>query len=186
MARPFTRKICIDCGLMLNKDNGYIQRPNSSGIGKGWRARCRKCSTIFQRRREAKRFSDLKYRARFLWLGTKNRAKRKGIEFTLSLNWVEDRIRKGVCEATKIPIDWKTHNANPGPWGPSIDRTDPKLGYTESNSKIVCWAYNRAKGSDSHSVVVTLSKAIINLERKYEYASEVRTPKAIHGNVCPL
>lgn len=164
MSYPTKRFNCKECGVHLSKSNAYKQ----SG-GSAWRSRCRDCSTKQQRIRESKRFKDINYRAKFLWLATKNRAKLKALTFSLELGWIKERLVSGVCEATGIQLDWQTQSRNPGPWGPSIDRIDPKNGYTKDNSAIVCWAYNRAKGNDPKSVVITLARAV--LKKESEYAS---------------
>ena len=87
----------------------------------------------------------------------KRRAKRKNIEYELDADWVRERIDGGHCEVTKIPFALQTGS----PWIPSIDRIDSDKGYTKSNSRLVVWAFNRARGPQSDDVMLRLARAIV-------------------------
>jgi hypothetical protein len=81
--------------------------------------------------------------------------------FDLTLEWLSERIAKGYCEVTGISFDTKGHGAPARPFTPSLDRIDPSKPYTQSNTQVVVWIYNRAKGVHSHNDVVTMAKALI-------------------------
>lgn len=87
----------------------------------------------------------------------KTRAKRKGLVYELDTQWVEERLNVGHCEATNIPFEITIGS----PWLPSIDRKDPTQGYTKENSRLVVWAFNRARGTDSDDVMLRLARAIV-------------------------
>ena len=88
----------------------------------------------------------------------KRRAREAKVDFDLSLEWFEQRLRRGVCEATGLPfVDSDKHMA---PFKPSVDRTDPNGGYTEDNCKMVIWMYNAGKGDNSHKDVMTMARAL--------------------------
>jgi len=100
-------------------------------------------------------------RARVILTSTRIRAERKHISFSLSYEWLFERFERGVCEATGLPLDLAPRlPGQASPWGPSIDRTNPSLGYTPDNCKVVCWAYNTAKGTWSHADVVKMATAL--------------------------
>ena len=74
----------------------------------------------------------------------KKRAKRKGLEFNLTKDWVEAKLQKGRCEATGLlfKLDKKPFV---NPYYPTIDRINSDKGYTTTNCQIVCWMFNNAK-----------------------------------------
>ena len=51
------------------------------------------------------------------------------------------------------------------PWSPSIDRIDPRFGYTPGNCRIVCWLYNAAKSEFTDDDVLVMASAVVTEER---------------------
>jgi hypothetical protein len=47
------------------------------------------------------------------------------------------------------------------PWSASIDRIEPRLGYTPENTRVVCWMLNAAKGEYSDSDVIKMARALV-------------------------
>ena len=110
----------------------------------------------------------IKYRARRLLHGAKNRNKEKNkkngtnIPFDLDLEWIVDKLNKGICEATckrfviksysKLDTTGKVHK-----YAPSLDQIKPGQGYTKDNVQVVCDQYNKFKGT--WHVVDTLKMA---------------------------
>lgn len=92
----------------------------------------------------------------------KKRAKDKGLEFTLTTEWLEEKLVNGYCEVTGISLDYMSgiKQGCGRAFGPSLDRKDPRQGYTPENTQLVCWIYNRSKGVGSHEEVVTLAEAL--------------------------
>lgn len=80
--------------------------------------------------------------------GSKARASKKGIEHTLTPEWIAGKLDKGVCEVTGTPFELKGGRKNGfvRSFTPSLDRTDPNKGYTPDNVKVVCWIYNSVIG----------------------------------------
>lgn len=74
----------------------------------------------------------------------RNSAKRKNREFALSRKWLEAKLTAGVCEVTGIKLNWR-HEA----LVPSLDRIDASKGYTEGNTRVTTWIFNRARGAFS-------------------------------------
>ena len=87
----------------------------------------------------------------------KRRAKQKNLGYELDPFWVRERIDTGRCEVTNIPFEIKVGS----PWMPSIDRIDSSKGYTKENSRLVVWAFNRARGTFSDDVMLRLARAIV-------------------------
>lgn len=68
---------------------------------------------------------------------------------TIDIKWAEERLERGVCEATGLYFDFtadrKVEIARP--LAPSIERKDPNKGYTPENCEMIVWILNRAKGN---------------------------------------
>lgn len=88
---------------------------------------------------------DSNYRR--LYRATRERARRKGIEFTLTdaefAAIVEDS--GGRCALTGIPFSTlKRNDWFRAPYAPSLDRIEPKKGYVDGNVRLLCVAANWA------------------------------------------
>jgi hypothetical protein len=75
----------------------------------------------------------------------RNRKNRRHMEFDLTIDWLLDEVEKQnfCCALTGIEF-FAAHRSNgaKNPYTPSIDRIDPKRGYTRDNVRIVCFAIN--------------------------------------------
>lgn len=93
------------------------------------------------------------------------RAKKRGLPFTITSQWVENKLKAGKCERTGIPFNISRGPGGlPGPrspWSPSLDRINPQLGYTEDNTQVVVWAYNAAKGTWGDEEVLMVARAVL-------------------------
>ena len=122
------------------------------------------CKICIKEERRKKDRGDPRVRAARLHHSAKRRAEEKGIEYSLTTDFIHNAILGGKCQVTGLSfglgdVAQKTGNR---PWAPSLDRTDPTLGYTEDNVKVVCWIYNGAKGIGTHEDVMKLVEALSN------------------------
>ncbi len=76
----------------------------------------------------------------------------------LSPEWILERLEVGVCEVTGMSFTYGVEARNP--WSPSLDRIDPKIGYTLANTRVVVWIYNAAKNVFTDGDVMLMAKAI--------------------------
>lgn len=68
----------------------------------------------------------------------------------IDAEWIELRLRRGLCEVTGIPffMEEKRH-----PMMPFIDRIDSsQKGYMRSNCQMVLWCLNSFKGTATQDV----------------------------------
>lgn len=106
----------------------------------------------------------LRGRAYILRTGAKNRSEKYGIPFNITLEWVVSKLEFGKCEVSGLPLKLITaetyglHN-NMQPFSPCIDKIDPKLGYLESNCRVVCNIFNQCKMHWTDTDVGTFVKA---------------------------
>lgn len=88
----------------------------------------------------------------------------KGMEFNLSVEWAEDKIKSGRCEVTglqfEVAFDLETGSTIRSPWHPTIDRRDNSKGYTPENAQMVVWIYNRAKAEHHEDDVLRMAHAL--------------------------
>lgn len=72
---------------------------------------------------------------------------RRGLntENCVDLEWVEERLSRGLCELSGLPLEFG--RGKRGPYSPSIDRIDSALGYSKDNCRIVLWSLNAAFGN---------------------------------------
>ena len=99
-------------------------------------------------------------RAYVVWKRAKDRAKKRGLAFTLTKDFVVSCLALGYCSVTKLPFDMAFGDTKMNPRAPSLDRVNPALGYTVENTRMVCWLYNRAKGDGSDEDVQMLVEAL--------------------------
>lgn len=108
-------------------------------------------------------YASQKLRAYQLWHRAKRRAEVSNLEFSLTRSWVEELLAYGVCQVTGIAFDLsKSTRTRQNPLCPTIDRINPALGYTPSNSRMVTWIYNRAKGDGTDAEVLAFAKVVLN------------------------
>lgn len=89
--------------------------------------------------------------AKYLLRITKGRASRLGLKFELTHDWITKKLTAGKCEQTGI--GFRLFDSVKHPFSPSIDRKNPKEGYTIKNCQMVCAMYNLAKNAWSDSDV---------------------------------
>jgi hypothetical protein len=121
--------------------------------------RCKPCDKIYQeslrvkkphkrleynRKYKAKVNDDFNYRLKCLLNASKQRAKLKNIEHTLTL----EELKTIYPIDNKCPVfgtELKFGNAGFKDNSPSIDKIDPKGGYTLDNVQVISWRANRLK-----------------------------------------
>lgn len=94
---------------------------------------------------------------------TKSSAKKRGIDFNISVEWFRTRIKKGVCELTGLPLHSSAGSLTKGRnfYSPSIDRIDNSIGYIPSNVRMVIWGVNLSKNKFADKDLQALSLAMV-------------------------
>lgn len=116
----------------------------STGTAAPDRAYCQPCIDLTMEANRVRRMTP-RGRARSLLNAARVRAKKYGLSCTIDVPWIAARLEAGVCELTGIRFDF---NPLPGskinPFSPSLDRIDPKHGYTPDNVRVLVTAMNVA------------------------------------------
>lgn len=111
--------------------------------------------------------SNTVYRAASLLKTARKNAKERGLPFSLTKDFILDKIDAGVCEVSGIPFELAPNTYSKdqhNPFAPSLDKKVPELGYTKDNTRVVVWIYNMAKGPWPEEVVIKLANGL--LERR--------------------
>ena len=88
----------------------------------------------------------------------KSSAKKRKVEFSLTVEWFRERLDAGVCEMTGLPFDMKTKR---GRNTPSVDRRDPTGPYSPDNCRMVLWSLNHALSNHGEAYMIDLFRRII-------------------------
>lgn len=168
-------KHCNKCNTTLPTTQ-FFKR----GDGKGLRSFCKKCHghvpdkvcpvcntihTGYSNGRKSNVCSTCypKYRQAYNLLhAAEYRAKKKNLEFSLTIEWLLERFTS--CPKTGMPftyLDNGNNYRNRKVSTPSIDKIDPSKGYTQENCQVVCWWYNVSKQQFTEQEVYNLCKAVV-------------------------
>jgi hypothetical protein len=82
--------------------------------------------------------------ASYIFRGTKSRARKRGIEFTITLADVPVP-RDCPCCGRELQLRTGPIKKGPNAASPSIDRINPARGYIPGNVSVICWRCNELK-----------------------------------------
>lgn len=97
---------------------------------------------------DSARRNSVKGRAYTIWNSARGRAKRAGMKFEITLEWVEEKVLEGKCDLTGVRFRFNKRESEGKvrcPYLPSIDRANSSKGYTFKNCSVVLWGLNNAK-----------------------------------------
>mgnify|MGYP001568535542 CR=1 FL=1 len=77
-----------------------------------------------------------------LWKASARRAQKRNEAFSLTRQWIKDRLVVGTCAISGLPFDLSATKRSP--YSPSIDRIVNNKGYTPENCRVILWALNAA------------------------------------------
>jgi len=124
----------------------------TAGVGGSGRRKGSHCDTCYPHYRNAYK----------LFSAAEQRAKNKGYEFSLTIEWVFERLLK-PCPKTGMPfIQGGNDYSDRNPYSASIDKIHPDKGYTPENCQVVSWLYNCAKQRFSEEDVYNFCLKVVN------------------------
>ena len=92
----------------------------------------------------------------------KDRARKSGVSFDLSREFIEKKLEAGACELSGIQfvrMPQRQHRAHP--FAPSLDKIDPTKGYVDGNVRMLCFAVNQARSDFGDEVLLTVAAALV-------------------------
>lgn len=164
-----------ECRACRSKEKAdYLSKPEAHARSLKTNAEYRRRSSEkikeYRKKKYSKDVNSVEGRAYSLLIHARGRASLKSIEFDLDYEWVLDKLKGGVCEATGIPFMFD-HREDEfsiidrgmlrNPFTPSIDKTDPNKGYTKDNCKVVVYMYNTCKNAFSDEAVQHFCSAYV-------------------------
>ena len=104
-------------------------------------------------------------RAHYLLASAAQRAKRSKVPCTITEEWIKERLQRGVCEVTGLPLAIGSREGIT-PFSPSLDKLIPYLGYTPSNTLLVCYGLNMLKRTDTdYGYALDFCRAVVAADR---------------------
>ena len=108
----------------------------------------------------------MRYRCKGLLASAKNRAKEKGLEFSLTLEHLLALAKRKRCPISNKLFTWKTHiddhSSNQTADSPALDRIDPHRGYTPDNVWLIGSRMNTIKNDATPRELALISRAVNN------------------------
>lgn len=115
---------------------------------------------------KVRRKSSIEHSLLSVLYGCKNRAKRTGLDYNLSVNFILDLLKKQEhkCAVSSLLLKPSTANTKvySDPQTISIDRIDPNIGYVEGNVRLVTYMYNSCKGQWTDEQVKQMCVGVLN------------------------
>jgi hypothetical protein len=104
--------------------------------------------------------------ARTLFYEARRSAGKRSLQFEITFEDVIDLLNKadGRCEVTGVKFSDVSWGAYRRPFMPSLDRKDPREGYTFDNCRIVCVAANFAMGEWGEEVLHVMLRSMHGIE----------------------
>lgn len=158
----------------------------------GHHSRCGSCMKESSRVREAKKPKDYRKklsgqwretnRAKVLMARAKERAKSKGLEYSLDgcASLIQGVIDAGVCELTGIPFrldGGKTWDS------PSLDRIDSSEGYFLENVRVVLYCVNVMANIWGENKIIEIADAIMESRREVSANLQGRLESALKRQI---
>lgn len=110
------------------------------------------------------RYRSLHGRANNLFNTARRSAKKRGLKFDLTVEWIEEKLKLGLCELTNLTFSFGVRNA----YTPSIDRKDSSKGYTKDNCRVILWALNAAFNEWGEGIFQAIAREWIAVDRDKE------------------
>lgn len=144
-------KTCSKCNKTKSLDFFTLRSDR-----KYYDTRCKDCVNSYNR----------KYRVynplHNMFHGSKLRAKKKGIEFSISKEYLESIWPKdNLCPALKIPLTSEGEKGRRTRFSPSLDRIDNSKGYIEGNIQIISWQANTMKSNATEDQLKSFANWIL-------------------------
>jgi len=124
----------------------YEEFHKNSYAKDGLQTRCIECRRKLETTKDYRAIyiNDNKWRLKQLYHAAKARAKRKNLDFNLTVEDVLEMYPKeGFCPVFGFKFEWGTRKDRDK--SPSIDRIDSTKGYIKGNCQIISWKANRIK-----------------------------------------
>lgn len=131
--------MCSHCGKQGNLS--LFAKTGSKGAV---RCICKDCRNLYARNMARMNRGSAQVRASKLVSAAKSRATERNLSFDLDVEWVLERLEIGLCQLSGEKFDLTETR---GFATPSLDRINPKGGYTKQNTRVILFGLNAALGT---------------------------------------
>lgn len=128
---------------------------------------CKTCNSAQIKRALHKRIErdPIAYRCDVMLTSARHRAKKNSLEFGLTREHVYKLAQQSHCPISKRPFDWKlvitaNRQGSHTPDSPTLDRIDPRRGYTDDNVWLISYRMNSIKNDGTPQELVMISQAV--------------------------
>src|SRR6266851_3030108 len=97
-------------------------------------------------------------------LASRARARAQNLPFSISEEWARARWI-GTCELTGITFRLNIKRGESMALSPSMDKIDPKKGYTEDNCRFILWCLNSFKGQETDATMYAIAARLCEAMR---------------------
>lgn len=161
-AKLSPEKRAMQRAYMADYGKKYRSDPkNADKLRAKWtQARLRDPESCRRRQRESRaRNRDLA-----MFRSAKERAKTRGWDFTISRQWLRQKIETGFCEATGLAFANGEYKGagHADPFSASLDRRDSNKGYTPENCRVILWGLNMALSQWGDHVYAEIATAYLS------------------------
>lgn len=159
---PLDKNMCKEC-YKTYKHNHYIK--NKDKINQQNKNYYEENKTSILQYQKEYYYSD-NGKLNSIYNTAKRRAKKLGIDFDLTKEWITEQITKqdNCCALTKIPFMIEQTKNYINPFAPSLDRINSNKGYTINNVRIVCVALNLSLNEFGEDVFTQVCQAYLKFK----------------------
>lgn len=171
---PLDQRGCTKCNTLFKgiKENFHIKRHSKTGIT-AYNTLCRTCQSDRSKAFTTKARKNPEHFIRLKLASYRSRAKQEGADFNVTSDYLIELFnkQKGLCYYTGQEISFehitKAGNA-PHRLTPSLDRLDPKKGYTIGNVAWCAYYINRMKNDCNYIEFLELCEQIIKYRSQHD------------------
>lgn len=159
-------QVCSHCGNVK-----IPSEFSKTGFRQTYRSVCKDCRNMAAREWHRIRRDSTVHRSSRLAAGAKARSLAKDLQYDLTPESIQYRLDQGTCEATGLPFDMTAHRT----WNtPSLDRINPSLGYTQTNTRVVLFALNAGCGDWGEQKLVHVVSALLKQRQERSNAFSLK------------
>lgn len=155
-------KPCIRCG----GTERYARSHGRLGACKNCKKQVDTLKYYYEKREE--HMMSIEWRLKKLCQMAKGRAIKKDREFALTPEFLQVlwEGQEGRCAVSGVPFELRySDDGGPHKDGPSLDRIDAALGYTEDNVRLVTYHVNTALSNFGEDSLIYLAEQIVKQNR---------------------
>ncbi len=120
-------------------------------------------------RARLKYHSSIHGRSQRMFSSAAQRCQANGLEFSITIEWIKSKLEIGYCDLTGLHFQLAGNSQQyRNPYGPSLDRKNPKGGYTLDNCRMILWALNMGFSDWGEDIYRTIAESYLCTRLEYD------------------